>query len=82
MTSSCRTPLIDPQFAATSVRARPSTHHAPFVASAPGLDAAYDLGGEFRVAQELVDECGKDLLSGGAGKSEVESVIGDGVPRA
>jgi hypothetical protein len=40
------------------------------VRSAPGLDAAHDLGGEFAVGQELGDECSKDLLSGNAGESE------------
>jgi hypothetical protein len=38
--------------------------------SAPGLDGAGDLGGEFGVDQKLVDECGEDFLSGHAGDSE------------
>jgi hypothetical protein len=38
--------------------------------SARGLDGAGDLGCEFGVGQELVDECGEDFLSGHAGDSE------------
>jgi hypothetical protein len=40
------------------------------VGSAPVLNAACDLGGEVGIGQELLDECGKDLLSGDAGDSE------------
>ena len=34
------------------------------------MDAAHDLGGEFGVGQQSVDERDKDLLSGDAGESE------------
>jgi hypothetical protein len=59
-----------------AVRLMPSSapahrsRRAPLVGSASGLDAAYDLGGELGVGQELVDERDKDLLSGDAGDTE------------
>ena len=53
-----------------SRRARASTHACFIVRSPSGLDGACDLGGEFAVAQQLVDKCDKDLLSGDAGESE------------
>lgn len=42
----------------------------PRGASAAGPDAACDLGGEFGVGQEFVDECAEDLLSGNTGDSQ------------
>jgi hypothetical protein len=74
VTSSCRTPLSGPQLAAMLPGARVSTQACPSVGSASGLDAAHDLGGEFGVGQQLVDERDKDLLSGDAGESEA---VGD-----
>jgi hypothetical protein len=38
--------------------------------SPSGLEVAGDLGGESGIAQQLVDECGEDVLSGDAGDSE------------
>ena len=38
--------------------------------SPSGLEGAGDLGGESGIAQQLVDQCGEDVLSGDAGDSE------------
>lgn len=36
-----------------------------------GLDGSGDVGGEFRVGEELVDECGEDVLAGDSGEAEL-----------